>query len=113
MATYRGMGRLWFRPKNTKSAPPGFALRLIAGVIAFTHPAPLEAYEGISGVENLPTEEMVEVEVTVRVVGRWRRDERAETSDVMLNRCRIDQILTSPAYAHPEDFGMVLVEEAK
>lgn len=110
--TFKGTGRLWFRPKNTANAPEGFAPRLIAGVVAFMEPTPIEKHEGISGLENLPTEELVEVEITVRVVGRWKRKE-GEADSLMLNRQAIHQILTSPAYSRPEEFGMELIEEGK
>ena len=108
--TFKGTGRLWFRPKNTESAPEGFTPRLIAGVVAFMQPTTIEEHQGISALPGLPSEELVEVEMTVSVVGRWRLKD-GEADSLMLNRREIHQILTYPAYSRPEEFCMELIDE--
>lgn len=115
MSTYKGFGRLYFRPKNTKKAPDGIVPILIAGMIAFQEPTALEKYAGYeSDLDNIPREQLVDVEITVRIIARYGDDSDVDPDKFTdLRGWRIDQIITSRQYSNPEECGMVRRTEVR
>ena len=109
MSKYVGMGRLFFRPKNTKLALEGVSPILIAGMIAFQTPSPLMDYEGgYPSLDTLPQEQLVDVRVTVEILARYVPESEYAKQ---FQRGTIQSILLDPQYAHPEEYEFIRIVE--
>jgi hypothetical protein len=102
---FRGIGRFYFRPKNNKreAKPDNMMGVLLSGMIAFMEPTLSDKVNGIDAhLSEIPCEKLANVRITIEVLDVY--DVEDDTSAGNVTRWRVDQILTSRFYSHPEEF---------